>query len=602
MVLIADRSLVFYKQKVAIAFRDSDKIRIKFNDGEELRVRDKDVELVHRGPVDTIPLPLEGGDFDTAREMAAGSILSIDELAELVFGNTSPASVLTCWQVARESILFSVKDGKIHALDDAALGEAIKKQEKKESGNTEREEFLERARAFRLDEGDRRFLGDAEAFALGKSQKSRTASELGFGKSPETAHAWLLKAGIWDELQNPWPSRYGMPGKAQNAKIDSIDDDGRIDLGSMEAWAIDSEWSDDPDDALGWDGESLWVHIADPASAMDAGSPIEMDAMNRALTLYLPEGKTPMLPQSFMEEFSLGNSEKSRTLSFRIEIDSDGQIKKTEVMPAWVRIKRLGLGEAEKMLSGEPFSKLASLADIRRALRQERGAVDISIPETRIWLEEETIHITELPAYRVSEMVRELMLLAGEASAQWAFNHKLPFTFYSQEAPLGSDKLPPALAGEFAKRRLMKAGMPGTLPGAHQGLGLGMYSQVTSPLRRYLDLLAHLQLRASFSGKKPMGSDDLSMKIGMANASAGLVRKAEKYSEMHWILAWLVQQKTWEGKGIVVQPGHESLVFIPELGLETRIKGQYENNQELLLKFLKANLSKQEVFFAHTRC
>lgn len=38
------------------------------------------------------------------------------------------------------------------------------------------------------------------------------------------------------------------------------------------------------------------------------------------------------------------------------------------------------------------------------------------------------------------------------------------------------------------------------MPGAHAGLGLAAYVQVTSPIRRYADLMAHWQLKVRWTG------------------------------------------------------------------------------------------------------
>ncbi|HOX92572.1 MAG TPA: RNB domain-containing ribonuclease, partial [Spirochaetales bacterium] len=176
----------------------------------------------------------------------------------------------------------------------------------------------------------------------------------------------------------------------------------------------------------------------------------------------------------------------------------------------------------------------------------------------------------------------------------------LAFPYYSQEAPGSSDGLPDGLAGEFAKRRLMRGGMAGTLPRAHQGLGVSMYAQVTSPLRRYGDLLAHQQIRAALelSGAAPLPPDELSMRLARAQAGAQALRKAERNSELHWSLAWLIKHPDWTGTGIVVQSGQDSLVYLSQLGMETRIKGHYELNEEKAMRFLKADLARLEAAFS----
>lgn len=597
--MIRDNALVFFKNKAALVRRDGDRLELSMADGSNARVRDKDVELVHPGPVSAIPAPAVGADFQTAWEMSQGQSIGLTELAELVFGKAGPAENLACRLEALDGAVFRAQDGLIYALSADERRKEEEKRAKKEGEAAERAAFVARARAFSLLPEDGRFLGEVEALALGKTQKSRTAADIGAGDGPESAQLWLMKAGIWDWSVNPWPSRSGHPSKAPELELGPDDDRERLDLSALEAWAIDNAWSHDPDDALSWDGQAVWVHVADPASVIVPDSPADREAMDRSGTLYLPEGPIPMLPDEALARFGLGLSERSRALSFRIELQDDGQIASVSVQPSWVRVTRTHYEAAGPLMGDGPLSALAALAEKRRALRLGKGAVDIAIPEVRVWLDSGKPAIQALADYPASALVREMMVLAGEAAARWAFDRGLPFPYYSQEAPGSSDNLPPGLAGEFAKRRLMRGGMAGTQPRAHQGLGVSMYAQVTSPLRRYGDLLAHQQIRAALglSGAAPLPPDELSMRLARAQAGAQAVRKAERQSELHWTLAYLAERPGWTGTGIVVQGGQDSVVYLPELGLETRIKGQYGPNEELRLRFLKADPARMDASF-----
>ena len=77
------------------------------------------------------------------------------------------------------------------------------------------------------------------------------------------------------------------------------------------------------------------------------------------------------------------------------------------------------------------------------------------------------------------------------------------------------------------------------------------------------------------------------------------MRKAERDSTQHWTIAWLLEHPEWSGEGIVVQSGADSNLFLPELGLETRVKlPDLPLNSVLPLKFLSADLSNLEIRFA----
>lgn len=603
--MIPDGALVLYKAKPATSTRDGDRLKLLFADGTDARVRDKDVELLHPGPLSKVPTPAAGGEFETAREMTEGSPTSLAELAELAFGKGGPAEVLACRLAAADGIDFRMEGDKVVAVSADERAAELDKRKRKSDEAASRAGFVERARKLKLEPGDERFWGEVEALALGKTQKSKAAADIGAGDSPESAHAWLLRAGLWSPRRNPHPSRSGHPSKAPAIALGPDDDSGRIDL-AMEAWAIDNAWSKDPDDAISWDGRAVWVHVADPASAVRPGDPADLEAADRSGTLYLPEGSIPMLPDEALERFGLGLTARSRALSFRIEVGDDGSIAGVEAKPSYVPVTRTTYGDADAMLSSGPLAELTALATKRKALRDRNGAVDIELPEVRVWVDGDEPKVDPIPRFASAAVVREMMVLAGEALAKWAFERGLAFPYYGQEAPGSMEGLPPGLAGEFAKRRLMKAGGSGVQPRAHQGLGVSMYAQATSPLRRYGDLLGHQQARAWLAreaGAKdaaPLPADELSMRLARAAAGAQAVRKAERQSESHWTLAWLLERPGWTGEAVVVQAGQgDASLYLPALGLETRVRASgLELNAAVGAKFLKADLAKLEAQFA----
>jgi len=604
--MIPNGALVLFKTRPAIVQRDGDRIELSFETGAPIRVRDKDAELIHVGPVKKIPAPAIGGEFETAWEMTTGTALGLEELAELAFGATGPAEALACRYAVAEGSLFRLEGESIVALTaDEREAEAAKRR-RKEGEASERAAFVERARRGRIEPGDERFWGEVEALAFGRTQKSKMATDIGAGDGPEAAQAWLIKAGLWTARTNPHPIRSGHPSKAPELELGPEDDEGRIDLTFMQAWAIDNAWSHDPDDAISWDGEAVWVHVADPASAITPGSAADLEASNRSGTLYLPEGAIPMLPDAALDRFGLGLADTSRALSFRVALDAEGLVTDVRVVPSRVRVTRLSYGAADPLLAAGPLAELTRVATLRKAYRQRNGAIDIDIPEVRVWVDAGVPRIDPVPHFASSGVVREMMVMAGEGLARWAFDRNLPFPYYSQEAPGSRDDLPEGLAGEFAKRRLMKAGMAGVQPRAHQGLGVTMYAQATSPLRRYGDLLGHQQARAALAaehGRKaepPLPADELSMRLARAAAGGQAVRKAERQSELHWTIAWLLDRPGWEGDAVVVQAGGgDALLCVPEIGLETKVRNSgLELNQPVRVRFQKADIARLEVQFS----
>jgi exoribonuclease II len=599
------QSLALYKNRPALVLEARDKIEIRLDDGSSLKVRDKDLVLLHEGPVKSVPDPAEGGDFETARRMlateagSAPASLPWTELAELVFGRSGPEEALACWKEASSGLLFRIEDGLPLPLADEAVAREAEKRAKKEGEAAERASFVERAKRIKAErrsgqaesegfrESDGRFLAEIEALAFGRSAKSRACADLGVTETPEAAQAFLLAAGRWDETVNPHPARSGCPLAAPRISIGGeLAGLARADLTGMASWAIDNAWSNDPDDAIAWDGKAAWIHVADPASAISPDCPADREAVARGSTLYLPELVSPMLPDEALDRFGLGLSETSPALSFRVEVAEDGSLGAVEVMASTVRVRRSSYGEADRAIAAgaaPELSSLAALAARRKARRIANGAVEIDIPEVRVKVSGEgparTIDIIPVPRDESSALVRELMLLAGEAAARWAFERGLPFPFYGQEAPSepGEAAQGDSLSAQFARRRLMRAGAWGPGPSAHRGLGLPFYAQATSPLRRYQDLLAHMQARAFLSGSRPLDADEISRRCALAQAASAATRQAERSSVLHWTLAWLARRPGWTGEAVVVGPaqgpgGKAVPIYVPELGLESRLR------------------------------
>jgi exoribonuclease II len=608
--MIRTESLALYKNRPVIVTEIRDRIEIRLDDGSSLRVRDKDLVLLHEGPVKKLPQPASGGDFETARKMLsgqAGSKLSWGELSELVFGEGGPEEALASWAEASKGRLFRIEEGLPQALDDEAVEREAQKRARKEGEAAERDSFIQRAKELRakrkkgepgpaFTEGDSRFLSEIEALAYGKSVKSKACVDLGLPETPEAAQAFLISVGAWDESVNPHPYRAGCSLAAPRIPLGpGLEDLPRVDLRAMESWAIDNAWSNDPDDAIGWDGSSVWVHVADPASAILPGSSADEEALARGSTLYLPELTSPMLAEEALERFGLGLSDSSPALSFRIDLAGDGSISAVEAMCSTVRVRRASYGEADALMEGDGapgLLALSALAERRRARRAANGAVEIEMPEVHIMVVGEgrarEILIEPLRRHASSALVRELMLLAGEAAARWAFERKLAFPFYGQEAPADMNDLArgkglregaSSLASQFARRRLMRAGMWGPSPSAHRGLGLPFYAQVTSPLRRYQDLLGHMQIRAFLASEAglprlPLDADEVSRRCALAQAASAAARQAERASDEHWKTAYLARNPGWKGEAVLVGTagGGAWQAFIPELGLETKLR------------------------------
>lgn len=601
--LLQTGSLVLYKTRPALVRQIGKKLTIELETGETLSVRPKDVELLHPGPLDRLAsLRPRAGEIKAAWELLAGSSASLEEFAELAFGDFTPATAWAAWQAVADGLYFQGQPREITArpAEDVAREQATRQA--KAAQEAAWAAFLSRIRQNRFKPEDAIFLRDVENLAYGRQEKSRILRELGLSQTPENAHTLLLKLGYWGESVNPYPQRLGVITASAEAPLADLPDEERLDLTHLPAFAIDDEGNQDPDDAISLDQAGrLWVHVADAAALALPDSPADLEARARGANLYLPEGIVHMLPAAATRQLGLGLADLSPALSFGLDVNDAGEISGIDVTPSWVRVTRLTYEEAEARLDEEPLAALDALLRRRQAYRRRNGAVFIDLPEAKIRVVDGRVDIRPLALLRSRDLVAEAMMAAGEAAARFALNRQIPLPFTVQEATNSSDELlPDGLAGMFARRRTLQASQQSGTPGPHSGLGLALYARATSPLRRYLDLVVHQQLRAHLRSQTLLDAQAVLERVGAAEAVSGSLRQAERLSNQHWTLVYLEQNPDWQGAGILVDLyGLRGTVLIPALAWETRLnlRDPLPLNSKLLLAVDGINLPQLEAYF-----
>ena len=139
-----------------------------------------------------------------------------------------------------------------------------------------------------------------------------------------------------DDLKAPWSvslRRYDLPltepCDQEFSFLESAYD--RCDLTNLDFVTIDSEHTEDMDDALyiekNEQGFVLYVAIADPTGYISEDSELNTKAANRAFSIYLPGRDIPMLPRVLSDDLCSLREGKSRpTIVGAIHCDLDGKI------------------------------------------------------------------------------------------------------------------------------------------------------------------------------------------------------------------------------------------------------------------------------------
>ena len=612
---ISKDSLVLYKEApwvVKETIPMEGKIEITGPRGKTMKVREKDIVLLSSGKTENLNKLFDSAYLDEKEktldlenkikeiwELAGGEEISFGDFSAMVFDSNAPDLQWLLYKKLKASPWFTLELTEDSGLNLPVLkpnsqilaNELIEKKDKKQKETRLREDAVKRLKNREdFQDEDIPFLQEVEAFALGKSSKSAILREAGIPETQEKAHKILLQNGFWSILKNPWPTRRGITLASANLPGEPVAEVPRLDLTNQEkyrAYAIDNEDSSDPDDAIGFDGDFLWIHIADPSDTVLPDSPPDIEARKRGSTNYLPEGVFRMLGSEITLNYSLGLEKISKALSFRLKLDEKGDISSVRILKTLVNVERLTYKKASLLKDSNELNALFKISQRNRERRLRKGAVEINLPEVSIILKEGRVSIEQCEQNEAQAMVKEMMLLAGEGAAKFAFENSIPFQFVSQEEPEIPKNIPQGLAGEYRLRRSMRPRQVSVNPSAHHGLGLGMYAQVTSPLRRYGDLVSHQQLSLFLENRKTMDKETLFDKIAQGDIAASECIKAERESCFHWKLVYLLQNPQWQGEAVIVETGiPKAKILIPELAMESQINipGNLQLNDRIKVK------------------
>ena len=164
----------------------------------------------------------------------------------------------------------------------------------------------------------------------------------------------------------------------------------RRDLRDLELLTIDPAGSRDLDQAYAAErrGDGYRVHyaIADVEAFVVDGDPIDAEAHRRGVTVYLPDGRASLYPQSIGEgTASLLPGEERFALCWVFELDSAGMPTSWRLEPALVRSRRAwSYPEAQAAIddgSGpESLQLLRVIGRLRQEAERARGGVSLPLP------------------------------------------------------------------------------------------------------------------------------------------------------------------------------------------------------------------------------
>lgn len=589
---------VWRNNPVTVAAAGGDKITIADVSGNTRSVRTKDIEILHPGPVKNIPEPLPPPEWQEIIELAGNEKLDFAEWVELSWGEWTPAAAWSGYCVLQDGLYWEGSaSGGVSARSPEEVAATLAKRHAKDARKEQFNALVQRIKEGNILPEDELPMREIVAVARGERDKSALLEALKVETAPRSAHRLLLRCGAVDDSFNPYPARYGTGypgGRCENEAVEIPEWSGDFRKFDCPAVAIDAACSNDPDDALSpaADG-SLWVHVANPADLIPVDSPVDAAARNCGVTLYLPEGTVPMLPEKFVDVCGLGLQQKSRALSFHIGFNGDGSVFLKEFCRTELKVDRMTYEEADSLYDHPAWQKTLENLEKYEKFRRLAGGIELTLPEFDIFVDKEkNISLHEVVDNAGRRLVRNAMVAAGNAAAVWAVENDVVMPFacqsFAEDAPEWGE-FDGSWVESFRRRQYFQPTSVSAVPGKHAGLGIEPYVRITSPLRRYADLLAHRQFLNVIDGKETMDSEAVERQLCYSEEGAKARRNAERDSNAHWLTVYLKRLGEWQGRAVKLGEVREKSVFLlPELGMEVRTRwGIGIENGTALTAFLK---------------
>ncbi len=312
------------------------------------------------------------------------------------------------------------------------------------------------------------------------------------------------------------------------------------------AVTVDDEDTVEVDDALSCEaladgGIRVRVHIALVADFVAKGSAMDQEAASRATTVYLPETTIRMLPDPIScRAASLIAGEDRPVLTTDVRLSADGELLDASIYPARIPImRRLDYDQVDRILesgasaddTAATVARLNAAAGQLRQRRRTAGAVLVQRREAKVRVRGDEVEITILDnASPGRALVAEFMVLSNFVAARYAAANRIPI-IYRVQPQLGG--------GDMASMRPRLS----LHPEYHAGIGLDFYAQLSSPIRRYADLVLQRQLLGALANRDheaPIYNVDelLAVLAGAENAEAS-GRELERRAKRYWTLRYL---------------------------------------------------------------
>jgi len=377
----------------------------------------------------------------------------------------------------------------------------------------------------------------------------------------QQARKILIKLGVWEEDEILDLLRFDIRtsfnedqlGESEQLIKVEMDSKGLEDLRSLPCLTIDGPLTRDFDDALSIENDGdyvrLGIHIADVASVITPDSILDKEASQRGSSLYLPLHQIPMIPLNLSHDtLSLKQGCDRAAISLLARFDKQGHLFDYRFVPSLIRVRRrLTYDQVNELYLDE--SQLEQMRRLSEQMRQKRigqGALILSLPDLLVKVDSDSSISLEMISQETPSriIVAECMILYNWLASRFCRDNNIPILYRGQQAP--NERLSIDETGYiffvFKQRRKLNPLIIDTEPRPHSGLGLDVYAALSSPIRRYFDLVNQRQMKSFLLEGDPVYNRDALEKIRISvEPTLKDLGRINRNRIRYWIQKYLMQ-------------------------------------------------------------
>lgn len=495
-------------------------------------------------------------------------------LAQLCFGEEITDDHISALVRAlfEDRLYFKMKEGRFYPNSESRVDQLIKlneeeaqKEEILREGGSWIKAIVENKRA-----EDPKRKGDIIALLTELALYEKDSPSFKQGKDlllraglsrVETARDLLLNLGIWEEDENLDLLKADIRTSFSDIQLKEseelaglgLETTGREDLRHLPMMTIDGPLTRDFDDALSIELEGdairLGIHIADVAGMLPVDGLLFEEASRRASSLYLPRRQIPMIPPGLSQNvLSLMEGCDRPAITLFCQFDKEGELLDHHFVPSLVRVQQQMTYDLVNELykREDQLGRMVQLSQRLRQKRIDQGALILSLPEVAIKFEADSSIAIKMVSQDTPSrmMVSEFMILFNWLTAKFCRDNSIPILYRCQEKPseiLSRENMDDVFY-VFQQRRKLNPLFIGTEPKPHTGLGLDVYTNASSPLRRFLDLVAQVQVRNFILKGAPVYKEEALEKMRMTvEPVLRDLERVKRNRTRYWIHKYLQQ-------------------------------------------------------------